>query len=74
VRPVFLLLIIIGVLLTLAGFVFTLQGLGDVGPQSSFMYDSSTWQYQGVATALIGIVVILSGFLLGRRNADNGSN
>ncbi|MDA4122746.1 MAG: hypothetical protein OK456_06155 [Thaumarchaeota archaeon] len=72
-RPVFLLLVIIGVLLALAGLVFTLQGLGDVGPQTSFMYDSSTWQYQGVTTAFIGIVVILSGFFLGRRKADTGS-
>jgi hypothetical protein len=66
-RPVFILLTLIGVLLTLAGMVFTLQGLGDVGPQSSLMFNSPTWVYQGVAVAVIGLIVLLAGLVLGRR-------
>ena len=33
-------LVVPGILLALAGFVFTLQGLGIVGPTSSFMFQS----------------------------------
>jgi len=57
------------VLLTLAGVVFVLQGEGIVGPQSSFMYNNPTWIYQGVAAALVGILIIVGGFVLGRRRA-----
>jgi uncharacterized membrane protein YidH (DUF202 family) len=71
-RPVAILLIVVGVLLTLAGAVFILQGEGIVGPQSSFMYNNPTWIYQGVAAALVGILIIIGGFVLGRRRAGVG--
>ena len=67
-----MLLIIVGVLLTLAGMVFILQGEGIVGPQGSFMYNNPTWIYQGVAAALVGILIIIGGFVLGRRRAGIG--
>lgn len=68
-RPVVTLLIVVGVLLTLAGVVFTLQGEGIVGPQSSFMFNNPTWVDQGVAAAFVGVLIIIGGFVLGRRRA-----
>lgn len=67
-RPAPLLLIIVGVLILLAGIVFVLQGEGIVGPQSSFMYNNQTWIYQGTAAAVVGLVVIIGGMVLGRRS------
>jgi hypothetical protein len=66
-KPVFTLLTLIGILLTLAGVVFILQGLGVVGPQSSLMFNSAVWVYQGVAVAAIGLLILSTGLLLGRR-------
>jgi len=66
-KPVFTLLTLIGILLALAGAVFTLQGYGVIGPQSSLMFDSPTWIYQGVAVALIGLLALSMGLVLGRK-------
>jgi len=55
-----------GILLALAGFTFTLQGLGMVGPTSSFMFQSNTWVIQGVAVFFVGILLVLGGIWLGR--------
>jgi hypothetical protein len=67
-----LLLIIVGILILLSGVVFTLQGSGIVGPQGSFMFDNPTWVYQGVAAAIIGLVIAAGGVLLGRRRPGVG--
>jgi hypothetical protein len=66
-RPVPVLLVAVGVLILLAGVVFTLQGMGIVGPQGSFMFNNPTWIYQGVAAAVIGFLILVGGLFLGRR-------
>jgi len=66
VKPVFILLTAIGVLLALAGSVFTLQGMGIVGPDNGLMFNNSAWIYQGVATAAIGLLMLAGGLILGR--------
>jgi uncharacterized membrane protein YidH (DUF202 family) len=66
-RPVPTLLVLVGVLLLLAGIVFTLQGMGIVGPHSSFMYNNPTWIYQGVAATLVGAFIVVGGLVMGRR-------
>ncbi len=60
-------LVIPGVLVSLAGIVFTLQGLGIVGPPASFMYQSGTWILYGAAIIVIGLVTLGSGFLIGSK-------
>ena len=52
-------LLVPGVLFALAGVVFTLQGLGIVGPASSFMFQSATWIYSGLAVFFIGLFSIV---------------
>ena len=59
-------LLVPGILLALAGGTFMLQGLGVVGPSSSFMYQSTTWVYDGVAVLLVGLVLMVGGFWKGR--------
>jgi len=61
--------VIPGIFLALAGFVFTLQGLGIVGPTSSFMFQSTTWIYTGLAFFFLGLLVIVGGVWKSRPKA-----
>lgn len=54
-------LLVPGILLALAGLVFTLQGLGIVGPTSSFMFQSTAWIYDGLAVLVIGLLLTVGG-------------
>lgn len=65
-RPLRLYLVLPGVLLALAGGTFTLQGLGIVGPASSFMFQSGTWVVDGLGIFFVGVLLVLAGLWLGR--------
>jgi hypothetical protein len=65
-------LVVPGVLLALAGFIFTLQGLGIVGPTSSFMFQSTTWVYQGLVAFFLGMLLTLVGIWKGGRRREAG--
>lgn len=52
--------IVLGVLLALAGVVWTLQGLGVVG--GSFMTGATIWAVIGPATAVVGVLVAATGW------------
>jgi len=58
---------VIGVLVALAGLVFTLQGLGYVGPVGGLMYNNPTWVTNGEITFVVGAIVVVAGLALGRR-------
>ncbi len=66
-KPVPVLLIVLGVVLALAGVVFSLQGMGTVGPSSSFMYQNPSWTFQGAIVAVIGIATLAGGLWISRR-------
>ena len=51
--------IALGVLITLAGVVFTLQGVNTL--HGSSMSNSTTWAVLGPIIALVGLVVMASG-------------
>jgi hypothetical protein len=51
-------LLFLGGLFAASGLVFTLQGLGIVGPGTSFMFKSTTWIYQGIIILVGGLVLI----------------
>jgi len=53
-RPI----IIVGVIVLIAGIIFHLQGLGIVGPESSFMYSNPKWITYGQEIAIIGIIIL----------------
>ena len=61
-------ILFLGALLALSGFVFTLQGLGIVGPSSSFMYQNGSWILYGVTIFVVGLVMIGVGYWFGSRN------
>jgi hypothetical protein len=63
-------LLVPGVLLALAGLVFTLQGLGIVGPKSSFMFQSTAWIYDGLAVLLVGLLLTVGGAWRSRPKAS----
>jgi len=64
-------LVVPGILLALAGLVFTLQGLGIVGPRGSLMFQSTTWIYQGLAVLLLGLLLTLGGLWKSRPKVDS---
>jgi hypothetical protein len=52
------LMMLFGVLLAISGAVFTLQGLGIVGPSNGFMFNSQTWVTQGIIVLIVGIIIL----------------
>ena len=61
----FLVLAIFGILLILFGTVFALQGDGIIG--GSVMSGNSFWIYAGSSVAIIGLILAITGFVLGSR-------
>ena len=59
-------LIIVGVLILLAGVVFSLQG-ANVITGSSLMSGNSAYIYIGAVVAIIGLVLIIIGFRSGSK-------
>jgi hypothetical protein len=58
------LLIAVGVLVTLAGLVFALQGFNVMG--GSAMSGSSIWKILGPVIAIIGLIIVSLGLRRGR--------
>ena len=59
-----ILLVGAGLLVTLAGVVFTLQGVGVIG--GSFMSGTNTWAVAGPVIALAGLALVAAGLLRGQ--------
>ena len=57
-------LIIIGLILIIAGIVFTMQSKSIVGPSSSFMYKNPEWTVNGYAIITLGTIIIVIGIIL----------
>lgn len=66
-KTVALVLLFIGALFALSGFVFALQGLGVVGPSSSFMYQNGSWIVYGIVIFVLGLGLLLTGYRSGLR-------
>ena len=58
-------LVVIGVIAALAGLVWTLQGLGDIG--GGFMSGATVWAVIGPIVVLVGLVLITLGLRSRRR-------
>ena len=54
-----------GLLITLAGVIFTLQGVGVIG--GSFMSGTTTWAVAGPLIALAGLALLVLGLRRSRR-------
>jgi hypothetical protein len=53
------LLVVAGLLITVGGVIFALQGVGVIG--GSFMSGTTTWAVAGPLIALVGLALILAG-------------
>ncbi len=61
-------LAIIGSIIGIFGFVFHLQGQSIVGPESSFMYSNPDWVTYGIQMVVVGIIVLVIGVVIFKRN------
>ena len=59
-------LIGIGIIITISGIVFFLQGQSIVGPKSSFMYSNPHWIANGQWIAIVGIIIFVVGLLISK--------
>ena len=57
-------LIIIGLMLIIAGIVFTMQSKSMVGPSSSFMYQNPEWTVNGYVIIAIGTIISVFGIVV----------
>ena len=60
-------LIIIGGALVGFGVIFHQQGMGNVGPESSFMYYNPDWIYHGLEIIVAGAATLGFGIILQKR-------
>ena len=60
-------IVIPGIILIIFGIIFSFQGQGVVGPESSFMYESEEWVDNGVIISMIGVILILIGYFVEKK-------
>jgi hypothetical protein len=53
------LLVVAGLLITVGGVIFALQGVGVIG--GSFMSGTTTWAVAGPLIALVGLALVVAG-------------
>ena len=66
-------LIIIGLILIIAGIVFTMQSKSIVGPSSSFMYQNPEWTINGYVIITIGIIISVFGIVVWQSGTKKSS-
>ena len=60
-------IIISGIIIMIFGIVFQFQGQGVIGPESSIMYENSSWINNGIYIGMIGVMVILVGYFVEKK-------
>jgi len=60
-------IIIVGIIITIFGIIFGLQGQGLIGPEQSFMYQSPEWINNGNYIAMLGVLVVLIGYIIEKK-------
>ncbi len=60
-------IVIPGIILVIFGIIFNFQGQGMVGPESSFMYQSEDWVDYGMAISMVGVILILIGYVVEKK-------
>lgn len=54
----------IGIIASIFGGIFHLQGHAVIGPQSSFMYSNPIWITYGIQIIIVGIIIIVISILV----------
>ena len=60
-------IIISGIIIMIFGIIFQFQGQGVIGPESSFMYEKSSWINNGIYIGMIGVIIILVGYFVEKK-------
>ena len=61
-------LVIIGIIVTIFGVIFHLQGHSIIGPESSFMYSNPNWITYGMQMTILGIIILSVGIIILKKN------
>ena len=62
-------IIIAGIIIMIFGVIFQFQGQGMVGPEESFMYENPNWIDNGIYIGMVGVVVILIGYIIEKKKS-----
>lgn len=54
-------ILIVGMIISILGIIFHLQGQSIVGPESSFMYANPEWENYGIQIAIVGTIIAFAG-------------
>ena len=60
-------IVIPGIILMIFGIIFSFQGQGMVGPETSFMYKNPEWIDNGIFISMIGVILILIGYIVEKK-------
>ena len=60
-------IMIAGIILVIFGIIFSFQGQGVVGPETSFMYESQEWIDYGIWISMMGVILVLIGYVVEKR-------
>ena len=60
-------IVIAGIILVIFGIIFSFQGQGVVGPETSFMYESQDWIDYGICISMMGVIWVLIGYVVEKR-------
>jgi hypothetical protein len=60
-------IVIPGIILMIFGIIFSFQGQGVVGPETSFMYENQEWIDNGIFISMIGVILILIGYIVEKK-------
>ena len=60
-------IVIPGIILVIFGIIFSFQGQGMLGPETSFMYENQEWIDNGIIISMIGVILILIGYVIEKR-------
>jgi len=59
--------VIPGIILVVFGIIFNFQGQGMIGPETSFMYENQEWIDNGIFISMIGVILILIGYIVEKK-------
>ena len=60
-------IVITGIILVIFGIIFSFQGHGVVGPETSYMYESQDWIDYGIWISMMGVIWVLIGYVVEKR-------
>ena len=60
-------IVIPGIILVIFGIIFSFQGQGMLGPETSFMYENQEWIDHGIIISMIGVILILIGYVVDKK-------